>query len=130
MALIGLSAVLPMPALADQSLRLAVMAGVLYLVARPALDFRVTQWAGSLAIGFVIFGLWIAPDLLFPSYRHSFLFDNALLGSARSSMPEASRHDLPVLWLRSLRAAIIVPIVEELFWRGWLMRWMIAQDFR
>ncbi len=119
-----------MPALTDQMLRLAVMAAVLYFVARPALDFHVTQWAGSLLIGVAIFVLWIAPDLLFPSYRHSFLFDNALLGAARSSMPEAARHDVPVLLLRSLRAVIVVPIVEELFWRGWLMRWMIAQDFR
>ncbi len=130
MALIGLNLVWPTPVLADQVLRLAVMAAVLYFVARPALDFHVEQWVGSLLVGAAIFGLWIAPDLLFPSYRHSFLFDNALLGSARSSMPEAARHDIPVLWLRSLRAVIVVPIVEELFWRGWLMRWMIAQDFR
>jgi CAAX prenyl protease-like protein len=130
MALIGLTLVWPLPALADQVLRLAVMAAVLYFVARPALDFHVEQWTGSLLIGVVIFVLWIAPDLLFPSYRHSFLFDNALLGSARSSMPEAARHDVSVLWLRSLRAVIVVPIVEELFWRGWLMRWMIAPDFR
>ena len=130
MALIGLSSVWPMPALTDQVLRLSVMAAVLYFVARPALDFHVTQWAGSLLIGIVIFVLWIAPDLLFPSYRHSFLFDNALTGGARSAMPEAARHDIAVLWLRSLRAVIVVPIVEELFWRGWLMRWMIAQDFQ
>jgi CAAX prenyl protease-like protein len=130
MALIGLSLVWPMPALADQVLRLAVMAVVLSFVARPALDFHVRQWTGSLLIGVVIFMLWIAPDLLFPSYRHSFLFDNALTGVAGSSMPEAARHDVPVLWLRSLRAVIVVPMVEELFWRGWLMRWMIAQDFQ
>ena len=96
MALIGLGLVWPMPALADQVLRLAVMAAILYFVARPALDFHVTQWAGSLLIGVVIFVLWIAPDLLFPSYRHSFLFENAFLGEARSSMPEAARHDVPV----------------------------------
>lgn len=130
MALLGLSLVLPLPALADQVLRLAVMAAVLYFVARPALDFRVSQWAGSLLIGIVIFALWIAPDLLFPAYRHSFLFDNPLIGTARSSLPEAARHDVPVLWLRSLRAVLVVPIVEELFWRGWLMRWTIEQDFQ
>ena len=33
------------------------------------------------------------------------------------------------LLLRGLRAALIVPIVEELFWRAWLMRWLIAADF-
>ena len=31
--------------------------------------------------------------------------------------------------LRTLRAAVFVPIAEELFWRGWLMRWIISQDF-
>ncbi len=130
MALIGLSLVWPMPALADQLLRLALMAAVLYFVARPALDFHVRQGAGSLLIGVVIFGLWIAPDLLFPSYRDSFLFHSALTRAARSTLPESARHDAAVLWLRSLRAVIVVPIVEELFWRGWLMRWMIAQDFQ
>jgi len=34
-----------------------------------------------------------------------------------------------VLALRTLRAAVFVPIAEELFWRGWLMRWIISQDF-
>ncbi len=130
MALIGLSLAWPMPAFTDQVVRLTVMAAVIYFVARPALDFHVTQWVGSLAIGVAIFVLWIAPDLLFPAYRHSFLFENSIVGAARSSMPEAARHDIPVLWLRSLRAVIVVPIVEELFWRGWLMRWMIDQDFR
>jgi len=129
-ALIGLGLILPMPALADQVLRLAVMAVVLYFVARPALDFHVKEWSGSLLIGVAIFVLWIAPDLLFPSYRHSFLFDNALMGAARSSMPEAARHDVPVLWLRSLRAVLVVPIIEELFWRGWLMRWLIEPNFQ
>jgi len=130
MALIGLNLVWPMPVVADQLFRLAVMAAVLYFVARPALDFHVREWAGSLLIGVVIFALWIAPDLLFPSYRDSFLFRNALLRAARRTLPESARHDVAVLWLRSLRAVVVVPIVEELFWRGWLMRWMIAQDFQ
>jgi hypothetical protein len=25
---------------------------------------------------------------------------------------------------------VLVPIIEELFWRGWLMRWLIDADFR
>ncbi|MEO8052315.1 MAG: CAAX prenyl protease-related protein [Acidobacteriota bacterium] len=130
MALLGLSALWPMPALADQVVRLTIMAAVLYFVARPALDFQVREWAGSLLIGAAIFVLWIAPDVLFPSYRHSFLFDNPLIAAARSTLSEAARHDVPVLWLRSLRSVLVVPIVEELFWRGWLMRWMIDQNFQ
>jgi CAAX prenyl protease-like protein len=29
------------------------------------------------------------------------------------------------LFFRFLRLAIVVPFVEEIFWRGWLMRWLI-----
>ena len=129
LALIGLSHLWPLPALTDEILRLAVMAAVLFWVARPACNFQVRQWGGSLLAGALIFGLWIAPDLLFPGYRHSFLFNNAVVGTAQSSLSEAARHDAPVLFLRSLRAVIVVPIVEELFWRGWLMRWTISNDF-
>jgi CAAX prenyl protease-like protein len=31
---------------------------------------------------------------------------------------------------RSARAVLIVPFVEEVFWRAWLMRWLIRSDFR
>jgi uncharacterized protein len=129
LALIGLGLLWPLPAFADQVLRLAIMAAVIFWVARPVLGFRVLHWGGTLLVGVLIFVLWIAPDLLFPAYRHSVLFNNALVGAARSSLSEAARHDAPVLFLRSLRAVVVVPIVEELFWRGWLMRWLIAADF-
>jgi CAAX prenyl protease-like protein len=129
LALIGLGLVWPLPALQDQVARLAVMAVVLFWIARPALDFHVRQWGGSLLVGALIFVLWIAPDLLFPAYRHSFWFDNRLLGTAQSTLSEAARHDVPVLFLRSLRAIVVVPIIEELFWRGWLMRWLIDANF-
>ena len=129
LALIGLSHLWPMPALADEILRLAVMLAVLSLVARPVMDFRMQNWGASVLVGVAIFVLWIAPDLLFPQYRSFFLFDNSVVGTARSSLTEAARHDVPVLFLRTLRAVAIVPIVEELFWRGWLLRWVINSDF-
>lgn len=134
LALIGLNHLWPMAALTDEIVRLAVMLAVLFLVARPLLqfkapDFRVQSWGVSVVVGVAIFVLWIAPDLLFPAYRHFFLFDNSVVGTARSSLTEAARHDVPVLFLRTLRAVAIVPIVEELFWRGWLLRWVINNDF-
>ena len=129
LALIGLGQVWPLPPLTNELLRLAVMAAVLFWVARPVMDFRVREWGATLLVGVAIFALWVAPDLLFPSYRHSFLFSNGLVGTARSSLSEAARHDAPVLFLRTLRAVAVVPIVEELFWRGWMMRWAIEPDF-
>ena len=130
MALVGLGLLWSLPPLTDQLLRLAIMGVVLFWVARPALDFRVQHWGGTPLVGVLIFVLWIAPDLIFPTYRHAFPFNNSLVGVARSSLPEAARHDAPVLFLRSLRAVVVVSMVEELFWRGWLMRWLIKPDFQ
>jgi CAAX prenyl protease-like protein len=35
-----------------------------------------------------------------------------------------------VLAWRTARAVLIVPVAEELFWRGWLLRWLINSDFQ
>lgn len=67
--------------------------------------------------------------MLIPQYRDNILFNNSIVGKTHSSIPaEALRSGWVLTW-RTLRAVIIVPIVEELFWRGWLMRWLIDNDF-
>jgi uncharacterized protein len=120
----------PLPDLAVQVLWVTVMAVVLALVARPAIDLRVRHLTASVAIGIAVFALWIAPDLLISGYRHFWLFDNALTGRAETTLSAAGTLRWPVLALRTIRAAAIVPIVEELFWRAWLMRWTIGNDFK
>ena len=130
LALLALGRVWPLTGIADQLTRIAILTAVIWAVSRPVLDFRVRNWFGTVAVGVLIFGLWIAPDLAFPSYRHFWLFDNSVVGSLRSSLPAAERTDPPVLFLRTVRAAVVVPILEELFWRGWLLRWLIGPDFR
>ncbi len=124
-----LHTVLPLPDLADQVLRVAAMTLVLWFVARPVLDFRVRNVAGTLLVGLFVFVLWIGPDLLFPGYRRHWLFTNWITGSAGRNSREL-QGQAAVLVLRAVRSAGIVPIVEELFWRAWMMRWLIAPDFR
>lgn len=34
-----------------------------------------------------------------------------------------------LLAVRALGAVLVVPLIEELFWRGWLMRWLEHHDF-
>ena len=93
------------------------------------LDFRIRNWAGSLLMGVAVFVIWIAPDRFFPGYHSHWLFTNPVMGSVAATLPESSRGDWAVLTLRTLRAAVFVPIAEELFWRGWLMRWLISPHF-
>lgn len=128
-AFLILHTIYPLPDLAEQTLVVGCLTLVLALVSRPVLDFRVRRWAATLLVGTAVFLLWIAPDLLFPGYRHSVWFENSVMGSVRSSLGDVL-HQPVVLALRLIRAIVIVPIVEELFWRGWLMRWLIDPDFR
>ena len=53
----------------------------------------------------------------------------ALVGSARSSVPHEVKSDLVFLVFRIFGSVLLVPVLEELFWRGWLMRWLIRPDF-
>jgi CAAX prenyl protease-like protein len=129
LAMLGIQSWIPVPQVALQALFFGAMAVVIRAIAWPVVDFRVRNWAGSLLLGVGVFVLWIGPDLLFPGYRGHWLFSNVIAGSVASGLPEDVRGDSIVLLLRGLRASLIVPIVEELFWRAWLMRWLISADF-
>ncbi len=109
----------------DTIVRLMVVAGVVVLVSRPMWPRRISSPGASVGVGVAVFVLWVAPDLLLPGYRDLALFQNDLVGRVASSMPEAHRSDPLMLTLRFFRAAILVPVVEELFWRGWLPRWVV-----
>lgn len=107
-----------------------LVTAVLILCSRKAIDPRVSRVAATVALGVAVFALWIAPDLLWPGYRHHWLFENPIAGKAASSVPEALRGDWMVLTFRFLRAVAVAPVVEELFWRGWLMRWIVNPDIQ
>jgi len=49
--------------------------------------------------------------------------------SAVTSITPGLKTNVPFLVVRILGTSIVVPIVEELFWRGWLMRWLIDKNF-
>ena len=128
-ALLAVHPLLPLSPLAEQVVWILVMTAVLIGVARPVLDFRIRNWGGSVLVGAAVFAIWIGPDRIFPGYHTYWLFTNSVTGSVAATLPESSRGDWAVLTLRTLRAAVFVPIAEELFWRGWLMRWIVSQDF-
>lgn len=108
--------------------RLLVVSLLLVIFSRPYLSFRPGVPLASIAIGIAVFLIWVAPDALI-GYRHFWLFENSLMGSAATSITAAVKHNIPFLVVRILGTSILVPTVEELFWRGWLMRWLIDQNF-
>jgi len=122
---------LPLSLRAEAVLRVGLVTLVLLGFSRQVISLQVRHWATSTALGIGVFALWIAPDVLLPEFRSSWLFSNGFTGRVEGAFPEAGRNDAFVLALRFARAAVLVPIVEELFWRAWLPRWIDhTDDFR
>ncbi|MEO7143337.1 MAG: CAAX prenyl protease-related protein [Bryobacteraceae bacterium] len=128
--LLGAGKWIGLPDTADAVAWFFVMAAILWFCSRQVIDLRVSRPVAATLVGAGVFALWIAPDLLWPHYRGFWLFQNALTGTVQSSLSTAGLQNPLVLVFRSARAVLIVPIVEELFWRAWLMRWLISPDFQ
>src|SRR3954454_19335531 len=77
----------------------------------------------AVAIGLLITALWVGLDGLYPQF-HS-------LGSRAAfdpyALPWAGR--LAFLAVRLYGLVLVVPLVEELFWRSFLIRFVIDPDF-
>ena len=107
-----------------------VLATVCYLCWPRELSIKPRHAFSSVALGLTVFALWIAPDYLIPGYRESPLLSNPVMGHLHSSIMPGDLQSSWVLSWRTARAVLIVPIVEELFWRIWLMRWLVNTDFQ
>ena len=78
----------------------------------------------GLAVGAGVFALWISPQAFFHfAPRTADGFDPTPL---LASGPAAYRLTVA---LRFLRLAVVVPCLEEIFWRGFLLRFLIKEDF-
>jgi uncharacterized protein len=119
---------LPLSPAALFPVRYVVVLAVLVFVSRPFVSLKPARPLASAAVGIFVFVIWIGPDLLF-HYRQHWLFENAITGHAASSLPSALHANVLFLAIRVLSSVALVPVLEELFWRGWLMRWWINRDF-
>jgi CAAX prenyl protease-like protein len=124
-AILTVSHVLPVP----QPLRFICIVALLAIFSRGLLPLRASRLTASVALGIAVFFVWVGPDLLFPGYRHSILFSNAIVGHPEGSTAAPEKIDWVFLAFRVLGSVITVPIIEELFWRGFLMRWIVDRKF-
>ena len=121
---LGVGPLLPQPLRA-----LAVLAAIL-IFSRGVIRLRPASPVSSVLLGLVVFVIWIGPDVLFPGYRHFWLFDNALVRASAGNLPApAFRTGAWFVFFRLAGSILLVPIAEELFWRAWLMRRLISPRF-
>jgi CAAX prenyl protease-like protein len=107
--------------------KVALVALVAWLCREAWRDLRPMPSALGLALavvaGFVVFALWVGLDPYYPPLH--FLgtrtgFDPATLAPAWK---------WPFIIIRFAGLVLLVPLIEELFWRSFLIRWLINPDF-
>jgi CAAX prenyl protease-like protein len=124
--LLSLQHVVPIAA----PIRFLISMGAIVAVSREPLRGKPSQPLIAVLLGIAVFAIWVGPDVIAPWWRQSILFNNPLVGHPEGTTPPASKIDPMFLLFRIAISAIAVPILEELFWRGWLMRWLIdAENF-
>ena len=74
------------------------------------------------AVGVAVLAVWVLTEGLYPLLGSRAVFDpfRELNGF----------HAYAWIAFRLVGAAVIVPIAEEFFWRGFLIRWLVNADFR
>ena len=120
---------LPIPSGWLYPMRAVATLAVLLLVSRQVIPWQPSAAPASVAVGVAVFVIWVLPDLLWPGFRSHWLFQNTIVGAPNSTLPDALKGHLGFLTIRIFGSVGLVPIIEELFWRGWLMRWLIKPEF-
>jgi len=86
-------------------------------------DFLVPRKAWlALLIGIVVWVVWIAPQQFLGFELRTVGFDPEVLGKGSGSY-------WATVILRFFRLVLVVPLVEEIFWRGFLLRYLIRETF-
>jgi CAAX prenyl protease-like protein len=85
-------------------------------------SLSITQALTAIACGLLVLVIWIVPEgSLFQLEQKSF-FDPRAIGDSQVAV-------IGWIGIRLLGAALVVPVMEELFWRSFLMRYLIKPDF-
>ena len=107
------------------ALKIAVVAGLLWAMRSAYSELRWPSGAGlrvcftALVAGIVVFIAWI-----------NLTADWMVMGDSVGFDPrEDGEIDWFLVTVRIIGAALVVPVMEELFWRSFLMRWIENPDF-
>lgn len=82
--------------------------------------FRRVWFAISIAV--LVFVLWISPQAFFGMPPRRIGFNPDIFAAAPSAY-------WATLTMRFIRLVVVVPLVEEIFWRGFLLRYPINEKF-
>jgi CAAX prenyl protease-like protein len=76
----------------------------------------------AVIVGLAAIAIWIGIDPFYPKFGSGAAFDPTTISTL------AQRNVF--LAFRVIGAVIVVPVMEELFWRAFLIRWLVNEDFK
>ena len=102
-------------------IRTIIMAYLLFFYRKNYDEIKLSLAFLPIVIGLVVFVIWILPEGLYPKLNHSsfnpYKFNNKELAYF-------------LIFFRLVGTSLVVPVVEELFWRSFLIRYMINSNFK
>ena len=95
-------------------------------------------WGLATFIGLVAIAIWIFGDRFYPKTDELLLtFERWLAGVLHSPPPKETflqpfdpSGRYVFIGFRIVGAVLVVPVMEELFWRAFLIRWLVNEDFK
>lgn len=120
------------------------VAGVLWWFRREYRELQPGFSGLAVAVGLVVIVAWIALDPFYPKASALLCSLETWLSQFVNSPPPSGKIPPPFdpttitpdalrygfIGFRVLGAVIVVPLMEELFWRAFLIRWIEAEDFQ
>lgn len=110
-------------------------------VLRPWRWYRPPQWkhlVSGAIVGLFVYAFWVLPESRWASKFegwHRFYMTVGTLPPWKL-WPPAERIvyapdaiGWPLVCVRLFGSAVVIAVIEEFFWRGWMLRWIARQDF-
>jgi hypothetical protein len=106
---------------------ISVAALLLYWRHKYVADFSsslsVREFLVAFFCGILVLVIWIVPEKYLFQIGQSAAFDPHALGASQGAA-------MLLIGVRLIGSSLVVPVMEELFWRSFLMRYLIDPDFR
>jgi uncharacterized protein len=100
-----------------------IVCGALLIRFRREYGFRrVAGFLFTIGVAVLVLVIWVSPQEFFGAHRRVDGFDPTIFAENRPLY-------LATLFLRFLRLVVVVPLLEEIFWRGYLLRRLTHHHF-
>jgi membrane protease YdiL (CAAX protease family) len=125
--------------------KVTVVAGLLWFYRKQYDELRPGFSVLAVAVGLVAIAVWIFGDAFYPKLDWLMLKLNNLLSRLLGDKPGPDVPTTTVFdpfslgapvkaWsfvgFRIFGAVVVVPLMEELFWRAFVIRWLVKEDFK